>query len=208
MISRSFLCLTTAAFAVVFSNVAFGESGANQLDSQRSCDCKHRGHRGPRGTPGATGPTGPTGARGATGPTGLTGPTGPTGPSGINGLSTEGGNIDVATCDPESNVNPVIFFDSIDIPEVGIVPFSGDGYSGTASSTGVVTLVFDNPPQPGTLYTVVATAQDILGRTVSVNIVEVDNVTFELVPSSTIDAPVFVPDAINFIAIGCIGGTA
>lgn len=207
MISRSFLCLTTAAIAVVISNVAFGLTEANQLNSQRSCGkCKTRGHRGPQGTPGATGPVGPAGATGATGVTGLTGPTGSTGPTGIPGGSITGGNIAVAPCDPLLNVNPVIFFDSIPLPDAGTTVTVAVGYTVTASPTGLE-IVFDFPPQ-GDFYTIVGTAQDSLGRTVNINVVRIDDVTYNLVPSSNITAPTFIPDAINFIALSCIGGTA
>lgn len=208
MISRSILCLTTAAMAVVISNAAFGITEANQLNSQRSCgECKDRGHRGPQGTPGATGPTGPRGATGSTGPTGLTGPTGATGPDGIPGLSTTGGNVAVATCDPDNNVNPIIFFDSIELPSSGSVgPIVANGYSYTATPTGL-TIVFNTLPQ-GDFYTIVGTAQDSLGRSVNVNVVQISSLTYELVPSSSITDPTFVPNAINFIAISCIGGTA
>lgn len=208
MISRSFLCLTTAAFAVVFSNVAFGASEANQLSSQRSCGkCDKRGDRGPRGTPGATGPTGPTGFRGPTGPTGPTGRTGPTGPSGINGGSSLGGNVVVTPCDSEENINPIVVFGSVELPQSGPpVPFSGNGYSGNASPTSII-IDFDDFPLLGSFYTIVANAQDSLGRPIAVNVRQIDSNTYELFPSSNFEDPAFVPASINFIALVCSAGT-
>lgn len=197
MINRVLLMLATALSGVVIVNDAFADSTkANPLKSQRDCDCKTRGNRGPRGPTGATGPqgfTGPTGATGITGPTGLTGPTGPTGPS---GGSINEGNVVVALCGDESS--PAILFGNL-VPNPSPVP--EDGYSYTFVNPTGATITFDAIPVGGS-WAITAIGQDQIGRRVVLNVVQVNDQTYDLVPSSSLPVS-FDLQTIEFIAIAC-----